>query len=379
MARGQVMTDTTIQPQAWTPNWAVHPGAILQEHLEARGLSQAELARLAGLSAKLVSTIINERNPISAETAIRLERVLGLKAYIWTGIQAKWDLFRARRAAMLISKPAEWLSQFPIKELRERGVVPDTKDTGALMEALLSFFEIGLPQTYAAKVGALAVHHRQSKAHESSNHHVFSWLMLGEWRARAMNLPPFDAGKFQEAIRQIRLLTTEQPSVFLPRMKQLCHNAGVALVLEPPISKTCLFGSARWFDVDRAIIQMSLRMATNDHFWWTFFHEAAHITLHRGRNFADDQNGEGDGAEDQADRWAENVLVGRERFSRFKALRPRSKAQVLQFAADAELHPGIVVGMLQHARTIDFSNLNGLKEKIQWAEKVRATRIKPLH
>ena len=62
-------------------------------------------------------------------------------------------------------------------------------------------------------------------------------------------------------------------------MKELCRNAGVALIFEPPISKTCLFGSARWFDTNRAIIQMSLRMKSNDHFWWTFFHEAAHIIL----------------------------------------------------------------------------------------------------
>jgi HTH-type transcriptional regulator/antitoxin HigA len=192
--------------------------------------------------------------------------------------------------------------------------------------------------------------------------------MLGEWRARAMNLAPFDAEKFQEAIRQIRMLTTEHLANVLPEMKELCRGAGVALVLEPPISKTCLFGSARWSDVDRAIIQISLRMKTNDHFWWTFFHEAAHITLHRGKNFADDKNSRGDGAEDAADRWAEEVLVGRERFARFKAMHPRSEVQVKEFAAGANLHPGIVVGMLQHAQIIPFSNLNKLKEKFQWCK-----------
>jgi HTH-type transcriptional regulator / antitoxin HigA len=65
--------------------------------LEARGWSQAEFARLAGLTPKLVSAIIKGSNPVTAETAIRLERVLGLKAYIWTRIQANWDLFQARK------------------------------------------------------------------------------------------------------------------------------------------------------------------------------------------------------------------------------------------------------------------------------------------
>jgi HTH-type transcriptional regulator / antitoxin HigA len=81
----------------WKPHWAVHPGALLEEHLEARGWSQAEFARLAGLTPKLVRTIIKGSNPVTAETAIRLERVLGLKAYIWTRIRANWDLFQARK------------------------------------------------------------------------------------------------------------------------------------------------------------------------------------------------------------------------------------------------------------------------------------------
>lgn len=89
------MTDTVTATGEWMPNWAIHPGALLEEHLEARGLSQAEFARLAGLTPKLVNTIIKGSNPVTAETVIRLERVLGLKAYIWTGIQARWDLFQA--------------------------------------------------------------------------------------------------------------------------------------------------------------------------------------------------------------------------------------------------------------------------------------------
>jgi HTH-type transcriptional regulator/antitoxin HigA len=86
------------------PNWAIHPGAILQEHLETRGLSQAEFARLAGLSPELVSGIVSGRDPITAETASQLERVLGLKAYVWTGMQAEWDRFQVGGTATLIPK-----------------------------------------------------------------------------------------------------------------------------------------------------------------------------------------------------------------------------------------------------------------------------------
>ena len=115
------LTETATERTEWAPNWAVHPGAILEEHLGIQGLSQANFARLAGLTPKLVSTIIKGTNPITAETAIRLERVLGLKAHIWTGIQAKWDLFQACAATKPALDAKAWLARFPIKELQDRG------------------------------------------------------------------------------------------------------------------------------------------------------------------------------------------------------------------------------------------------------------------
>lgn len=352
----------------WQPSWATHPGEHLLEHLEVRGLTQAQFARLAGLSPKLVSTIVTGANPVTAETAIKLERVLGVKAYIWTGIQANWDLFQARKQTDSTFNVKSWLSLFPLGDLRKRSYLPDTKDEGVTLDALLHLFGIGTPDAFPTKLASLAVHHRRAKSYESSECHVFTWLMLGEYSARQINMPPFDADKFKQAVSAIRELTTQDPNCFEPRMKELCRNAGVALIFEPPIGKTCLFGSARWFDGDRAIIQLSLRMKTNDHFWWTFFHEAAHILLHRGKNFLDDKNGVGDGAEEEADHWAQENLVGVRRFDVFKATRPRSEAAIKRFALETDLHPGIIVGMLQHDGIIPFRNLNGLKTTFRWAD-----------
>ncbi len=359
----------TERKSEWSPDWAVHPGEHLAEYIESRGWSQAEFARLADMTAKLVSTIISGTNPVTAETALKLERVFGMKASIWTGLQAKWDLHQARVARQRQTDEAEQLlAAFPIKELKGRGVLPATNDPARLMDSLLAFFNIGGPHAFEARLANLAVHHRQSKAFETNQFHVAAWLLLGEWEARQMNLRPFDAGGFAAAIREIRELTITPPEVFHPRMVELCRNAGVAFVLTKPISKTCLFGSARWIEGDRAIIQMSLRMKSNDHFWWTFFHEAAHITLHKGLAFADDNGGEGDGLEDEADSWAQEILVGTERFLDFMDTKPRSENAVREFADEVGIHPGVVVGMLQHHGIIRYNHLNKLKERFEWKD-----------
>jgi HTH-type transcriptional regulator / antitoxin HigA len=98
------MTGITAQRQKWMPNWAVHPGAVLNEHLEARRLSQEDFAQQTGLSPELISAIAGEREPVTAETAARFERVLGLKAYIWTGMQVQWDRHQAGETATLIPR-----------------------------------------------------------------------------------------------------------------------------------------------------------------------------------------------------------------------------------------------------------------------------------
>lgn len=354
----------------WSPDWATHPGEHLAEFIEVRGWSQAEFARLAGMTPKLVSTIISGDNPVTAETAIRLERVTGMKDYIWTRIQAAWDLHQARANELgMLSEVANWCREFPVKELVARGAIPDAgKDPARQLSGLLTFLGIGNPGAFKSLVRGLAVQHRQSRAYATSDAHVVSWLLLGERKARQMDLAPFSEEAFLAAVREIRSMTINAPAEFEPRMKALCRDAGVALIFEKPIPKTCLFGSARWLDDSRAVIQMSLRLKSNDHFWWTFFHEAAHILLHRGRTFVDDQGGEGDGAEAQADEWAADILVGRRRFDVFKATRPRSAAEVQRFADEVRIHPGIVVGMLQHEGIVAHSHLNGLKARFEWAD-----------
>ena len=60
---------------------------MLEERLEAQGVSQAEFARRCGRSAKLISEIIAGKAPIEPETAVQFERVLGVDANIWLGIE----------------------------------------------------------------------------------------------------------------------------------------------------------------------------------------------------------------------------------------------------------------------------------------------------
>ena len=72
------------------------PGWLVEDHLKAMGLSQAELARRCGRSPKLISEIVSGKAPIEPETAVQSERMLGVDARIWLGVEADYRFRRAR-------------------------------------------------------------------------------------------------------------------------------------------------------------------------------------------------------------------------------------------------------------------------------------------
>ena len=82
----------------YRPDYAVPPGWVLGERLSAQGISRAEFARRCDRSAKLISEIISGNAPTEPMTALQFERVLGVDADIWLGIEKDYQLHRIREA-----------------------------------------------------------------------------------------------------------------------------------------------------------------------------------------------------------------------------------------------------------------------------------------
>jgi len=79
-------------PAELRSNLAIPPGELLAEELAARGMTQAELAQRMGRSRRTVGGIVTEREAITAETALRLERALGIAAQLWVGLEGRYRL-----------------------------------------------------------------------------------------------------------------------------------------------------------------------------------------------------------------------------------------------------------------------------------------------
>ena len=112
---------------------------------------------------------------------------------------------------------------------------------------------------------------------------------------------------------------------------------------------------------------MSLRYKWADIFWFTFFHEIAHVLLHDRKRltFVDGppNNADDNDLELEANSFASRTLIPHEAASRLPQL--RTTTSVLEMASDIGIHPGIVVGRLQHEGLFRYDQFNDLRDRYQ--------------
>jgi HTH-type transcriptional regulator / antitoxin HigA len=341
----------------YQPDYAVTPGEILEEHLEAIGMTKAELALRCGRPMKTISEIIHGKAAITAETALQLERVLGRPASLWQNLEATYRLRLAERGETeSLGRHASWAKTFPIRELVAMGALEAPADDSDLVKKLLRFLGVGSPAAWAARFAEMQTAYRRSPSFKAAPGSVAAWLRRGEIAALEIECAPFEAKAFKQTLLEVRALTAGSVPDVWDELVTRCRKVGVAVVVVPELPKTHLSGAARWLSKDKALIQLSLRHKRNDHFWFSFFHEAAHLLLHGKKTiFIDEKGGDHRELEDEANLFAGSLLIPPAAFQVFVKAKDFSSRSIQRFAKAQGIAPGIVVGRLQHERLIAYS------------------------
>ena len=85
------------RPDELQPSEPIHPGEMLKDELDARGMSQRKFAGLIGMPYTAFNEIINGKRLITTDTALKLKAATGISANIWIGLQTDYNLQTARR------------------------------------------------------------------------------------------------------------------------------------------------------------------------------------------------------------------------------------------------------------------------------------------
>ncbi|MBT9145846.1 MAG: Antitoxin HigA [candidate division WS2 bacterium] len=349
------------------PDYTVPPGETLLETLETIGMSQAELAERTGRPKKTINEIIKGKAAITPETALQLERALGIPANFWNNLERNYQETLARiNEQKKLEKNISWLDKFPVSALIRMGWIKRYREKTQQLKEILNFFGVASPEQWSKKWLGDQVSYRKSKVFQSDPYATATWLRMGEIHAHQIECKPYDSSKFKTALNEIRKLTNQPPEDFFPKVISLCAEAGVAVAFTSELPKIRTWGATKWMNPNKAVIQLSLRYKSDDHLWFSFFHEAGHILLHGKKAVFIENDSKDLIQETEADKFAANFLIPPEKYRKLKQRGQYNHAYIQDFASELGISPGIVVGRLQHDHIIPHNICNELKKRFVW-------------
>lgn len=353
----------------YNPDIVSHPGLTLAQKLEELGMSQKDFAIRTGRPEKTISNIIRGKSAITKETAIQFENVLNIPARFWLQRQYYYDDYVARlNEEIFLLKNISWISNFPLKKMREHSLIPNIQNKSKIIKELLTFFRVASPNDWEEtwKQFLANAYFRKSNIFSSNLGSISVWLRFGEIIAENnRNINKYDENTFKKYLLRIRDLITSNSDNVCEIIKTYFSEAGVNFVLTPQFPKAPISGVSRWY-ADNPLIQMSLRYKTDDHFWFTLFHESAHILLHGKKQiFIElDKNKSNHANEIQADKFAAEFLIPLKKLNKYLDNYDINDESIVKFANSINITPSIVVGRLQHDKVIPFSCYNHLRKQV---------------
>ena len=345
------------------------PGEVLSEALEERSMTQAELARRMARPVKTISEIVTGKTAITADTAIQLERTLGISAGIWLGLESHYREHQARardRAALLAH--TSWLNKFPIAALVRRGILTRGAPKTDQASELLSYFGVSSPDGWQQQWGQFAASYRLSKGARVSTYSVSVWLRQAERDAEGIELPAFSIEGLRGAASDLRELTRFSIlGAAINRAQEILRTSGVGFMVTEGIVGAPASGAVMRVRKNPWIV-LTLRFRTADQFWFSLFHEIGHILegLRRPEvvEYLDDI-GTRELGEEFANLFARETLIPQPVLDAWLSDHVPNSSAVLAFADEIGVAPGIVVGRLQREGVVGWSSsLRTLKQDV---------------
>lgn len=336
------------------------PGSYIEEELDARGWPQVELAGIMGRSPKEIHDLITGKRPITPNIAEELGAALGPDGAYWWNLESAWRRWHAAQPPDRIARLSFLHQLAPIPEMGRRHWLELSDSVDILEKRVMRYF--GIP-TLNDPIKLSFAARRPTRGDVSPAQRA--WFFRAKELAPAVQAKPFSQRSFERGLLELKSLLLSTPEV--RRVPRVLSDAGIRFLVLEQLPKTKIDGAAFWLGKS-PVIALSLRYDRIDHFWYTLAHELGHIK--DGHEELDaDIFGEGakltdDDAEKQADSFAQEFLVKQSDLEVFimRTAPLYGKPDILTFAHMMRVHPGIVVGQLQHRKEIEWNTFRPMLE-----------------
>ncbi len=354
----------------YDPDYAVPPGETIREHMEFNGWTQQELAIRLETTQQTINRIFKGEQPITLETANRLELVFGSPARFWNNLELNYrEQLSKLEEKQRLASDLEWLKTIPTSELISRKVIPQNSDKHALLCDTLKFYGVSSVRAWCELWERPEVAARRSQCFESLPGPASSWIRMGELQAQKCDCRPYDRSALLKQIHALRSLSCKaDPSAMVAEMRRICAECGVALALVKEMKKAPWNGATRWLTPTKAMILLNLRGKGEDKLWFSFFHELGHVLHDSKKDLMINDGSKDDPREKQADEFAAETLIPARYNGRIKVSQIESEIKTI--ANELGVSPGIVAGRYQFL-THKWSRFNTLIRKFAWNDKAK--------
>jgi len=343
------------------------PGDHVRALLSEKAWTQEEFAAIIGRSRQQIHDIISGRRGITAEMAIVLAGASNKTPDYWMRLDAAYRLSLVNNDSTDVQARAKLFDIAPVKDMQRRGWIKNAKDLTDLDGELRKFFGVDsfeVPPEFPVSM-------RKTAPLTDLTPSQRAWCFRARQLAEAIQVQPFDHAKLDQCQHELR-----QIAAFPAEAKRVAHifqKYNMRFVVVEPLPGSKIDGAAFWID-DSPVVAVSVRFDRIDAFWFTVMHEFAHIKHKDGLSVDTDLAGSDqspplmkDEVERRADEVAQSSLIAPadlESFvRRYGPLYP--KKWIIQFAHRIKIHPGIIVGQLQHRGEIGYSANREMLAKVR--------------
>ena len=350
------------------------PGNQIARELEARGWTQKDLADIMGRPVQVINEIIKGTKQITVETAMELAATFGNEPETWIKLETQYRLFLARGSKEAkenagISLRSKIYDKVPLPELIKRKWISAEGNLRShlpeLEEAVCRFLGI---DTIDEMPHVPAMRHTLAK--DQNGMALLAWMRRAEALAGTQNpAMPFERKKIPALIDALLPLTAAPASV--SKVRDVLLSFGIRFVIVPHLSKTYLDGAVFYLDTEtrkNPVVAITMRYDRVDWFWFTLFHELAHLFKnHYPEGVLDDERiSENDKAnEEEADSLAKEWLIPESAYAPFSDKHFVSLPDVKALALCLRRHPGIVLGRFQKEGKISYSRHRSLLVRVK--------------
>ena len=352
-----------------TANWFSKPGDSIRALMQRRNISAHDLAERFEDGLDAVRSLIDGSRQIDESTASTLSGVLGATTKFWLKRQENFDA-AVDHAVVLVRESGheDLLLRLPAPGQKARGKL-SLEHRAAEIRKRLVFYNVPNAESWKGRYGRLVgeTDYRTSKTFAAKEDATLLWLRRGELEADMLQTRSWNSGNLMDRLQQIRKLSMiRHPQVFLPKLRTLCAEAGVALVVVKAPDGCRASGAIRMVDPDKAMLLFSFRYKRDDQFWFTVFHEIGHLVLHKANTFVDDDAVRGDtDRENEANEFATDCIIPPLRESEFERISP-TRDDIVRFSVSIGVAPGLTVGQMQHRGMLEPHKMNYLKRTWNW-------------